>query len=182
MKMVLLLFLSFILRRDGLSHAGPCDKDTEISIHLVNGFVRLSPRKARPMLVVRELEEIQAKYQCDPNWLSFFQYREVAANLGFGQLSAADLWTMIHTAEKEHLDSLVLAEPGRALELYAAAVAKRPTDAGIRFDFGKALAIAGREADAAGARCTCVSFVRWLGGGWCVLTGSPWNRLRPLNG
>ncbi len=125
-----------------------CDKDVEVSIHIVNEFVRMETRPLDPILVIDTVERVAMSSGCDPKFLSLAQMDRVASMLGNVRLSDQALLQMIQQADKEMLQSKVKAEPWNAWKIYSDAVSKRPSDSETRLELGKSLALAEMYKDA----------------------------------
>ncbi len=131
-----------------LSKRSICDKDVELSIHVVNQFVRIESRPLDPIRVINVVEKVATSSGCDPRFFSLAQMHLVASMLGKGLFSDEALLQMIEQADKEFLQSKIEAEPWNSWKIYSDAVLKRPSDSGTRLELGKSLALAGKDADA----------------------------------
>ncbi len=125
-----------------------CDQDVDVSIHIVNEFVRMESRPLDPIRVIDAVEKVVLSSACDPKFFSRAQMRRVASVLGNSHISDQALLRMIEEADKELIQSKVRAEPWNAWKIYSDAVSKRPSDSKSRLELGKSLASAERHEDA----------------------------------
>ena len=141
-------FLQFAFGLDKSPSGTICDKDVDVSMDLVNQFVRMDQIPLDPFKVISVLEKIAVGSGCNPNFFSISQMRTAVSMLKNDHLSDEDLWHMVEVANRQQLQSKVDSSPMLAWKFYSEALQKWPRDSRLRFELGKSLAAVGRYDDA----------------------------------
>jgi hypothetical protein len=150
LRLLVLLASSLLLifSRDQSQSISTCDRDIDVSMNLVNQFVRIDRIPLDPMKVIQVLENVILSTGCDPNFFSVAQMKMATLLLKRKDISDDRLLHMIEIANREELQSKVEAQPHLAWKFYSEALLKWPADSRLRFELGKSLAIMERYDDA----------------------------------
>ena len=81
-------------------HSTICDQDVEVSINLINQFVRMNVVPLDLFKVIRVMEQVAVASGCNPSFFSFRQMRSVASMLQNEHISDKELWRMIELAKR----------------------------------------------------------------------------------
>ena len=144
-----IIIYNFVQADSNYQHSTICDQDVEVSINLINQFVRMNVVPLDLFKVIRVMEQVAVASGCNPSFFSFRQMRSVASMLQNEHISDKELWRMIELAKREQLESKVEAEPWNAWKFYSEALQLWPSDSHLRLELGKSLARVDRHDDAA---------------------------------